>query len=78
MKIKDLIAMAGNCRNMDLLNTRVGGEIIRQHLSLNGTAIFPLDGLQTISEETLLALADVGEGEKCPLGGIFPAGVGGD
>jgi hypothetical protein len=61
MKIKDLIAMAGNCRHMDLLNTRVGGEIVRQHLSLNGTAIFPLDGLQTISEETLLALADVGE-----------------
>lgn len=77
MKIKDLIAMAGNCRHMDLLNARVEGEIVRQHLSLNGTAIFPLDGLQTISEETLLALADVGEGERerfkvrqCDLNGL--------
>ena len=76
MKIKDLATMAGNCRKMTLFNTRVGGEIVRQHLSLNGTAIFPLDGMQPISEETLLTIADVNtearehfEVTQCNLGG---------
>lgn len=76
MKIKELAAMAGNCRKMTLFNTRVGGEIVRQHLSLNGTAIFPLDGMQPISEETLLTIADVNtearehfEVTQCNLGG---------
>lgn len=76
MKIKDLATMAGNCRKMTLFNTRVGGEIVRQHLSLNGTAIFPLDGMKPIDEETLLTIADVNtearehfEVAQCNLGG---------
>ena len=62
MKIKDLAAMAGNCRHMDLINTRdSAGHIVRQHLMLSGKAIFPLDGMQPITPETLLTIADVEE-----------------
>lgn len=62
MKIKDLAAMAGNCRHMDLINTRdSAGHIVRQHLMLGGRAVFPLDGMQPITPETLLTIADVEE-----------------
>lgn len=46
VKIKDLATMAGNCRHMELVNTKDSqGNIVRQHLVLNGVAIFPLDGV---------------------------------
>lgn len=62
MKIKDLAAMVGNCRNIVLINTKdAQGNIIRQHVELNGRAIFPLDGMQAITPETLLTIADVEE-----------------
>ena len=62
MKIKDLATMAGNCRHMELVNTKDRqGNIVRQHLVLNGVAIFPLDGMQAITPETLLTIADVEE-----------------
>ena len=60
MKIKDLATMAGNCKKMRLINTKgVDGEIIRQHLDMNGVAVYPLDGMQPITPETLLTIADV-------------------
>lgn len=62
MKIKDLAAMVGNCRNIVLINTKnSSGDIVRQHVELNGRAIFPLDGMQAITPETLLTIADVEE-----------------
>lgn len=62
MKIKDLAAMVANCRQIDLINTKdLHGNIIRQHLSLGGRAVFPLDGMQAITPETLLTIADVEE-----------------
>lgn len=62
MRIKDLAAMAGNCRDMRLINTRgLNGNIVRQHLDLSGKAIYPLDGMQAITPETLLTIADVEE-----------------
>lgn len=62
MKIKDLAAMVGNCRNIVLINTKnSSGDIVRQHVELNGRAIFPLDGMQPITPETLLTIADVEE-----------------
>lgn len=62
MRIKDLAAMAGNCRSMRLINTRDSqGNIVRQHLDLNGSALFPLDGMQAITPGTLLTIADVEE-----------------
>lgn len=62
MKIKDLAAMVGNCRNIVLINTKDSqGNIVRQHVELNGRAIFPMDGMQPITPETLLTIADVEE-----------------
>lgn len=59
MKIKDLATMAGNCKKMRMINTKAEGSIVRQHLDLNGVAVYPLDGMQTITPETLLTIADV-------------------
>ena len=60
MKIKDLATMAGNCRQMRLINTKdPDGNIIRQHLDLGGKAVYPLDGMQPITPETLMTIADV-------------------
>lgn len=54
--------MVGNCRNIVLINTKDSqGNIVRQHVELNGRAIFPLDGMQPITPETLLTIADVEE-----------------
>lgn len=62
MRIKEIAAMAGNCREMRLINTRDhNDDIVRQHLDLNGRAIYPLDGMQAITKETLLTIADVEE-----------------
>ena len=62
MKIKDLATMVGNCRKIVLINTKDSqGNIVRQHVELNGRAIFPLDGMQPITPETLLTIADVEE-----------------
>lgn len=62
MKIKELAQMAGNCRKMRLINTKDAAKnIIRQHLDLNGRALFPLDGMQPITPETLMTIADVEE-----------------
>lgn len=62
MRIKEIAAMAGNCRKMRLINTRDHNDnIVRQHLELNGRAIYPLDGMQAITPETLLTIADVEE-----------------
>ena len=60
MKIKDLATMAGSCRNMRLINTEdMDGNIVRQHLDLGGKAFYPLDGMQPITPETLMTIADV-------------------
>lgn len=65
MKIKDLAAMVRSCRNIDLINTRDSqGAIVRQHVLLNGRAIFPLDGMQPITPETLLTIADAEEDKR--------------
>lgn len=65
MRIKEIAAMAGNCREMRLINTRDhNGNIVRQHLDLNGRAIYPLDGMQAITKETLLTIADVEGGSR--------------
>ena len=62
MKIKELAAMVGNCQNIVLINTKDSqGSIVRQHVELNGRVIFPLDGMQPITPETLLTIADVEE-----------------
>ena len=54
MKIKDIAALANACRTMSLVNERsLDGEILRQHLSLNGLALYPLDGMQPITPETI-------------------------
>lgn len=60
MKIKDLATMAGSCRIMRLINTKdPDGNIVRQHLDLGGKAFYPLDGMQPITPETLMTIADV-------------------
>ena len=63
MKIKELATLAKACRRMKLINTCTldGKTILRQHLDLGGAAVFPLDGLQAITPETLLTIADVNE-----------------
>lgn len=65
MKIKDIAALANACRTMSLVNERsLDGEILRQYLSLNGLALYPLDGMQPITPETLLTIADVEAGNR--------------
>ena len=64
MRIKDVAAMVKACKRMVLVNTRVDGKIVRQHLLLGGMAMYPLDGMQAITPETLLTIADVEECER--------------
>ena len=64
MRIKDVAAMVKACRRMVLVNTRADGKIVRQHLVLGGKAMYPLDGMQAITPETLLTIADVEECER--------------
>lgn len=65
MKIKDLAALAGRFHSMDLLNTVAeDGTTVRQHLCLGGSVLLPLDGLQTITLDTLMVLADIPEKER--------------
>lgn len=56
--------MVKACKRMVLVNTRADGKIVRQHLLLGGTAMYPLDGMQAITPETLLTIADVEECER--------------
>lgn len=61
MTIKGLQKLIGkNADNLTLINCYGGGDmIVRQHLSVWGRAIYPMDGLPVMDEETLLAVLDV-------------------
>lgn len=61
MTIKGLQKLIGkDAYNLTLINCYGGGDmIVRQHLSVWGRAIYPMDGLPVMDEETLLAVLDV-------------------
>lgn len=60
MTIKGLQKLIGkDAYNLTLLNQYAGNQIVRQHLSVWGRAIYPMDGLPVMDEETLLAVLDV-------------------
>ena len=60
MTIKGLQKLIGkDAYNLTLLNQYAGSQIVRQHLSVWGRAIYPMDGLPVMDEETLLAVLDV-------------------
>lgn len=60
MAIKGLQKLIGkDAYNLTLLNQYAGNQIVRQHLSVWGRAIYPMDGLPVMEEETLLAVLDV-------------------
>lgn len=59
MKIKELAALARECRGVTLVNEEKDGEKTRQWIMLGGTAMYPLDGLPLLNEEQLMAIIDV-------------------
>ena len=60
MTIKGLQKLIGkDAYNLTLLNQYAGSQIVRQQLSVWGRAIYPMDGLPVMDEETLLAVLDV-------------------
>lgn len=61
MTIKGLQKLIGkDAYNLTLINCYgAGGMIVRQHLSVRGRAIYPMDGLPVMDEDTLLAVLDV-------------------
>lgn len=60
MKIKDVAALARDARGVTLVNEKnETGLTTRQWLVIGGTAVYPLDGLPVLDENTLMAVLDV-------------------
>lgn len=66
MRIKMLASCAkdeGNLTLLDEINEE--GMVARQYVLLPGKAIFPLDGMPLLNEETLLTILDVPADKRC-------------
>lgn len=64
MKLKALITLAKRSKCVDLIDhTNEDGEITRQYIHTRG-AVYPLDGLPLLNENTVLAMLDVPADEQ--------------
>lgn len=59
MKIKEVAALARDAGGVTLLNQVTEGAITRQWLVIGGMAVYPLDGLPVLDENTLRIVLDV-------------------
>ena len=66
MKIKQLCRCAQDDDNKLYLLDEADkeGQVVRQYVNLNGRAMFPLDGMPILNEETLLAVMDVPQAKR--------------